>query len=289
MSASQVAALNGPGSQAGWTSSARTGVGTALSNRSNVWFTLSHGTFDEIYMADLNHEAPTAKYLREIADVRHTSITAQAPAGRRLDRWMFVSGTNWCGKFGAEGYYVRIAPTATKGGGSSFEKGVHVRKVSGADALALVLTVRYNDHGYGEHENGAPFDGTGMGRVWPLLTGERAHFELGAGRLISEQVWDSPDIPEHELCFGQPSGSEIPLVWAHAEYLKLQTAARCLKYLKEKVSPRLVWRLNHKIRSIPAGKLLRIERLLTAVIHWSGEDGHHWQGMDFVVRVAAKA
>ena len=101
---------------------------------------------------------------------------------------------------------------------------------------------RYNDDGYGEHEDGAPFDGTGIGRGWPLLTGERAHYELSAGRvdeakkllktmesfaneggLISEQVWDSPDIPEHELHFGRPSGSAMPLVWAHAEYIKLQT------------------------------------------------------------------
>ncbi len=32
---------------------------------------------------------------------------------------------------------------------------------------------RYNDDGYGEHEDGAPFDGSGIGRLWPLLTGER--------------------------------------------------------------------------------------------------------------------
>jgi glucoamylase len=38
-----------PGIPARWTSSAKTGVGTALSNKSNVWFTLSHGIFNEIY------------------------------------------------------------------------------------------------------------------------------------------------------------------------------------------------------------------------------------------------
>ena len=40
---------------------------------------------------------------------------------------------------------------------------------------------RYNDDGYGEHEDGKPFDGEGVGRAWPLLTGERAHYELAAG------------------------------------------------------------------------------------------------------------
>jgi glucoamylase len=69
---------------------------------------------------------------------------------------------------------------------------------------------RYNGDGYGEHEDGRPFDGTGVGRRWPLLTGERAHYELAAGRreaaealtrtlesfangsgLLPEQVWDA--------------------------------------------------------------------------------------------------
>ena len=41
---------------------------------------------------------------------------------------------------------------------------------------------RYNRDGYGEHADGSAFDGTGIGRPWPLLTGERAHYELAAGR-----------------------------------------------------------------------------------------------------------
>src|SRR5690349_1538104 len=69
---------------------------------------------------------------------------------------------------------------------------------------------RYNQDGYGEHADGAPFDGTGIGRGWPLLVGERAHYELAAGRehaarqlmrvmetfaneggMLPEQVWDA--------------------------------------------------------------------------------------------------
>ena len=38
-----------PGIPARWTSSAKDGVGTALSPRSTVWFTLSHGILNEIY------------------------------------------------------------------------------------------------------------------------------------------------------------------------------------------------------------------------------------------------
>lgn len=79
---------------------------------------------------------------------------------------------------------------------------------------------RYNDDGYGEHEDGSPFDGTGVGRAWLLLTGERAHYELAAGhreeaeRLLGTMenaasegsmipVWDAPDIRQQELFFGQ--------------------------------------------------------------------------------------
>jgi len=38
-----------PGIPPRWTSSAKTGVGTALNQHSRVWFTLSHGIFNEIY------------------------------------------------------------------------------------------------------------------------------------------------------------------------------------------------------------------------------------------------
>src|SRR5208283_3824244 len=84
---------------------------------------------------------------------------------------------------------------------------------------------RYNGDGYGEHKDGSPFDGTGIGRPWPLLAGERAHYELAAGRageaeallsmienstaghgrLLPEQVWDDNDIPNLELFRGKPT------------------------------------------------------------------------------------
>ena len=144
---------------------------------------------------------------------------------------------------------------------------------------------RYNDDGYGEHPDGSPFDGTGLGRVWPLLTGERAHYELaagrvdeaarllqileasaGAGKLLPEQVWDTADLPDKELFCGKPSGSAMPLVWAHAEYIKLlrsikdgsvfdmpsQTVER---YIKAKtVSNRATWRFNYRRQTIPVGE-----------------------------------
>jgi glucoamylase len=85
----------------------------------------------------------------------------------------------------------------------------------------------------------------GVGRAWPLLAGERGHYELAAGRpreaermvrlmeasatstgLIPEQVWDADDLPEKGLCRGRPTTSACPLVWAHAEYVKLRRSLR---------------------------------------------------------------
>ena len=161
---------------------------------------------------------------------------------------------------------------------------------------------RYNSDGYGEHENGDPFNGTGIGRGWPLLTGERGHYELAAAKideatellksmeafagetgLIPEQVWDSDDIPEKELQFARPSGSAMPLVWAHAEYLKLKKSIEqnrvfdmpsqtVQRYQIDKVKAQYkIWRFNHKIRAVPRGVKFRIEALSPMTVHWSGD------------------
>jgi glucoamylase len=164
---------------------------------------------------------------------------------------------------------------------------------------------RYNDDGYGEHPDGGPFDGTGVGRIWPLLTGERAHYELaaghldeavkllrvlessaGEGELLPEQVWDTTDIPKKELFLGRPSGSAMPLVWAHAEYIKLLRSLSdghvfdmppqaTERYIKARTgSNRATWRFNFKRLTIPAGNVLRIELLAKATVHWSVDN---WQ------------
>jgi glucoamylase len=159
---------------------------------------------------------------------------------------------------------------------------------------------RYNQDGYGEHEDGSPFDGTGIGRGWPLFAGERAHYELARGdraaaeRLlrvieaqtspggfIPEQVWDAEDIPDRELFNGKPSGSAMPLMWAHAEYVKLVRSLRdgavfdmppqtVQRYLVERVSAKFtVWRFNQKSSSLPAGFTLRIEVATPATVVWT--------------------
>jgi glucoamylase len=184
-----------------------------------------------------------------------------------------------------------------------------VSTVTAIDALLRVelpqgpAWYRYNGDGYGEHADGRSFDGTGTGRPWPLLTGERAHYELAAGRpevaaslmatfaafandggLLPEQAWDADDIPERELFRGRPAGSAMPLVWAHAEYVKLLRSLADGKtsdtppqpvqryQVEHQGSPHHIWRFNQKCRHLPAGQLLRVELRHPALVHWS-DDG----------------
>lgn len=165
---------------------------------------------------------------------------------------------------------------------------------------------RFSRDGYGENANGDPFIyyGIGVGRCWPLLTGERAHYELAAGNideakallktmesfanneLLPEQIWDAKDIPERDLYFGRHSQSAMPLTWAHAEYLKLSRSIQHKKvfdmpeftrkrYIKNKKgSHHTVWRFNWMTTEMARDKTLRIEVLSPATIHWS-DDG--WQ------------
>ena len=174
------------------------------------------------------------------------------------------------------------------------------------DALLKVETPagpawhRYNEDGYGEHADGAPFDGTGIGRLWPLLTGERAHYELAAGRALKRRSacsdrWSAsreragcfpsrsgtaPDLPSRELWCGHATGSAMPLVWAHAEYIKLRRSLHDRRVfdsppqayqryvVKNTGTPYAAWRFNQRIRSMPEGKSLRIETATPATVHW---------------------
>jgi glucoamylase len=162
---------------------------------------------------------------------------------------------------------------------------------------------RYNYDGYGEKEDGRPFDGVGVGRVWPLLAGERAHYALAAGQraeaeallatieaqtgpggLIPEQVWDGPEIPSRQLAPGKPSGSAMPLVWAHAEYIKLVRSladgvvfdmpphvARRYRDGKNRARCR-PWREDCSVAGTPAGRVLRLDFAEPALVLYTRDD-----------------
>jgi glucoamylase len=116
---------------------------------------------------------------------------------------------------------------------------------------------RYDVDGYGEDAKTGANYGVGgkmspgqRGRVWPIFTGERGHYELAVaslngkpdaaaiqairdryvkamelfandGLLIPEQVWDGIGPNPHGYARGEGTDSATPLAWSHAEYVKL--------------------------------------------------------------------
>jgi glucoamylase len=197
----------------------------------------------------------------------------------RLESWCYVRQTDLARELGVQGYYVRIgyANRSSDLGGwlrlrnrdgelilasalvsMDFSYLVRLGLRSAQDpriqdtikVVDHVLKVetpsgpiyhRYNDDGYGEYPDGRPFDGSGQGRGWPLLVGERGHLAMqhgedplpylqtmwrcaSVGGLLPEQVWDAAPIPALGLEPGRPSGSAMPLLWTHAEFLKLLIA-----------------------------------------------------------------
>ncbi len=160
---------------------------------------------------------------------------------------------------------------------------------------------RYVGDEYGEHDSGAPWDGTGRGRAWPVLTGERArHFfsmglpaaELvrtlegfaGQSLMLPEQLWDSADIPARGLHLGRPNGSACPLGWAHAEYLELLTTIALggfpdivlparRRYTEVPPSePPFVWSHGHQITKIVAGRRLRVQLPRPGAVHYTFDE-----------------
>ena len=286
-------------------------------------------------IADLVGEKSIAAFLREVADTWNENIERWTYAsGSDLARQLKVDGYYVRiappDSDGASSPLEGFVPIKNRPPGQSEESATHLIS---PDALALVrfglrapddprilntiqvidallkiqlpqgpCWYRYNDDGYGEHADGSPFDGTGIGRPWPLLAGERAHYELAAGRpdkaeelmhvmeystensrLIPEQVWDTVDVPSLELLAGKPTGSACPLVWAHSEYIKLRRSLHDGKIfdqppqtvhryqVQKKTADYFLWSFNNKCRSTPKGKKLRIMTLVPAQIHWSSD------------------
>jgi glucoamylase len=163
---------------------------------------------------------------------------------------------------------------------------------------------RYNHDGYGERKGGGAFLTWGQGRAWPLLTGERAHYELAAGRDVSvyvktleklaslggmlpEQIWDYPEplvTRGGVVNMGDPAGSAMPLVWAHAEYLKLlrsleegvvfdRISSVAARYGEGPVPSRIeIFKLRRQISAIEAGKVLRIVAADPFEVRWTLDD-----------------
>ncbi|MCA9158426.1 MAG: hypothetical protein KDA72_08875, partial [Planctomycetales bacterium] len=177
---------------------------------------------------------------------------------------------------------------------------------------------RYNHDGYGQKADGGPFDGSGQGRAWPLLTGERAHYEMAAGHdceeyvkaiesfagpmgLLPEQIWDEEDKPEAHLQFGKSTGSAMPLMWAHSEYVKLLRSRRdgrvfdLIDIVQQRYCdsddanpPIEIWKFNSQPRLTRRDEMLRIQARDPFRLRWSDDNWNtthelesNSPGMDF--------
>ena len=168
---------------------------------------------------------------------------------------------------------------------------------------------RYNHDGYGQKDDGSAFDGTGVGRCWPILTGERGHYELAAGRdpkpflktmedfsnqggMLTEQVWDGEDLSRARMKRGSPTGAAMPLCWSHAEYVSLVRSRHdgvCFdrvqpaftRYVQNPVKSRYeIWTLRHSLRRMSRGKILRIIVASEATVVWSMDNWMHTKELD---------
>ena len=168
---------------------------------------------------------------------------------------------------------------------------------------------RYNHDGYGQRPDGGPFVKWGRGRAWPLLTGERGHYEIEAGRdvrpllramerfsngagLLPEQIWDEDDRPEAGMRRGGPTGSASPLLWAHSEYLRLLRSAHDRtvfdlipdvreRYAGQRCPTRVeFWQPVHPISHARKNHTLRICAPEPFRLHWSQAGDPAWRDSD---------
>jgi glucoamylase len=201
---------------------------------------------------------------------------------KNVEKWTATK----TGKYGDGNYYIRLSAKGTPDAGDKIElnnnAGIYleneivdagflelvrlgikspndpliIKSLKVVDDVLKVKTpngegfYRYNHDGYGEMEDGRPwnFDRkySGKGHLWALLTGERGQYEIALADsklkpknsklidprlrldamlkfandayMIPEQVWDKPNGP---FQFGEGAGSATPLAWSMAQFIRL--------------------------------------------------------------------
>jgi len=195
-----------------------------------------------------------------------------------VEKWMVTTTGHLAGTGDPDGYYIRIDDNTNpndgyqlnvhNGGGAWDERDVVdagflelvrlgirpannpaiQRSIAVIDSTIRVETPsgpafrRYNHDGYGETFFGGPWLGEGIGRLWPIFTGERGEYEIAAGRspkpyldtmlrfanaggMIPEQVWDRAESTSRGFVFGAGTGSATPLAWSMAQFIRLVICA----------------------------------------------------------------
>ncbi|MHB8412118.1 MAG: glucan 1,4-alpha-glucosidase [Candidatus Acidiferrales bacterium] len=218
-------------------------------------------------------------------DARHYTRVADDWASH-VEDWMVTTTGHLGGALASRGYYIRIDDNTNpndgdkldvRNGGGTFDE----RDIVDAGFLELVRlgirpadnpiiensikiidsTIRvetpngpsfrrYNHDGYGESYFGGPWEGRGIGRLWPIFTGERGEYEIArghdatvyidammhfanAGGMIPEQVWDRAEPTASRFSFGSGTGSATPLAWSMAQFIRLVVCSEEKKIVEQ--------------------------------------------------------
>lgn len=165
---------------------------------------------------------------------------------------------------------------------------------------------RYNHDGYGEHSDGSNYNGTGIGRLWPIFSGERGIYDVADGisadwaltamtssenasGFIPEQVWDNSAPSGYTP--GTPTKSMNDLNWAMGEFITLLFSANSntiadaatvvtTRYVTNAYQPHTGYTIDSNSAQAHPGKALTIyyhgslDSQSKVYLHW-GENGWH--------------
>jgi len=218
-------------------------------------------------------------------DAQHYTRVADDWASH-VEDWMVTTTGHLGGALASRGYYIRIDDNTNpndgdkldvpNGGGAFDERDIvdagflelvrlGIRPASNPiiensikiiDSTIRVETPngpsfhRYNHDGYGESYFGGPGEGQGIGRLWPIFTGERGEYEIArghdatvyidammhfanAGGMIPEQVWDRAEPTASRFSFGSGTGSATPLAWSMAQFIRLVVCSEEKKIVEQ--------------------------------------------------------
>src|SRR5205823_1584996 len=178
-----------------------------------------------------------------------------------VEAWLTVSGTDLARQYDVPGYYVRVAPPDIVAHAGATHANVPIRNRRDSSGLP------------GDEQIGTEF-------LYLVRAGLRRHDDP----MILEQVWDADPIPARFLFPGRPSGSAMPLAWAHAEFVKLLVSRQIghpfgrsrmvwQRYRGQRATAqRAFWWPHAPIGGFAAGARLAVALPQPAVVHW-GRDG----------------
>src|SRR6266850_270845 len=197
---------------------------------------------------------PASDWALELADFWNSNV----------ERWTSVTGTALAERLGVSGYYVLVLP---------------VQILERPELFRQVVPIHNRAEG-----DGVPGDEL-VGTEFLQLV--RFGLRSPGDPLILDSIRVADAIPSRRLQPGRPTGSAMPLVWVHAEFIKLMVS----RHLGHSVDrPRAVWRryrgrrptIRHAfwwphapINAFDAGARLAAALPRAALVHWSSDGWHN--------------